>query len=480
MPVSYSATVYQPVKTRSVATAISAVLGTVNKPTSYQAVDTNRPMTMPNVQIGGKSAYDYSKEAVRNEAARNQQLRNEALQTRIKSLGLSGAALGKIQQQGAMENDIAAQRDIAGINQQQISDVYNWSKDKANLDIQQEMNRVNTELQNRGYSNQERQAYISALVNDINQQNQLVIQQGQFGSSQQFQLDLEKIKSGQAEDTALRNLQVESAYNKGAAGTPLPANATEYEKFAYEKGKAGAAYDDVQRQLKTEDEIKKAKVTAIANAYQQGVDPLGMAEVFDEILGIANIKTTGTQNTGTSQQGTQPTGSTTVGTGNTSMYSNGLASPYPTARKAAVVTSDVISDAANIVDRAKAGDGTAQSQVNAMVSKAYTWSPQMSYDSRGFWRPDQRYIKNPPKRGDVIIYQGKPYAVINDSSMKTKGREDTDSFNVVDLETGKISEAYIEGNSSYRNLRFSLDSSPKKDVKSTNAVIFSKDKVKTN
>lgn len=106
-----------------------------------------------------------------------------------------------------------------------------------------------------------------------------------------------------------------------------------------------------------------------------------------------------------------------------------------------------MTDAANIYAKAKSGDVTSQAQINYAMSKATDWSPQMSYNSGGFWGGDYRSIKNPPAAGSTIKINGVPYAVTKGLYKNTDVPHglDSDQFKVVNLLTGAVQTATIQG-----------------------------------
>lgn len=65
------------------------------------------------------------------------------------------------------------------------------------------------------------------------------------------------------------------------------------------------------------------------------------------------------------------------------------------------------------------------------------WKPELSYDSRGLFKADQRYIKNAPPKGTIFKYGGKAYEVMSDKKMNTSG-EDADEFTVRDLKDNTV------------------------------------------
>jgi hypothetical protein len=93
---------------------IDTKLDTNYKPIDYNKVDLNAEMTMPDVRIGGKNAYDYSREAAQSEGEKQKQLRMEALQGKLKSQGIGGAAAEKLGQISANEIDTTVQQQLNG------------------------------------------------------------------------------------------------------------------------------------------------------------------------------------------------------------------------------------------------------------------------------------------------------------------------------------------------------------------------------
>lgn len=80
----------------------------------------------------------------------------------------------------------------------------------------------------------------------------------------------------------------------------------------------------------------------------------------------------------------------------------------------------------------------------AVVAKAQQWTPQLSYDSGGWFGVDSRTITNVPAKNSLIKYDGGVYQVISDKSMRTSG-QNTETFKVIDVNTGETRTIYVEG-----------------------------------
>jgi hypothetical protein len=95
---------------------------------------------------------------------------------------------------------------------------------------------------------------------------------------------LQDIKDDKADEDAIDKLKSETAFNLGQSGKLLPAGASDLEKYAYEKGKSGAAYDEVQRKIADAKAVRDAKITALSNALAEGTDTEGLMGAFEDIL----------------------------------------------------------------------------------------------------------------------------------------------------------------------------------------------------
>jgi hypothetical protein len=80
---------------------------------------------------------------------------------------------------------------------------------------------------------------------------------------------------------------------------------------------------------------------------------------------------------------------------------------------------------------------------NAVMAAANDWTPDLNYDSKGFWRPDERAFKNEPAEGTVFKHDGNLYKA-KTSSMVTRG-QNTEKFECVDLKTGETITLTIKG-----------------------------------
>ena len=87
----------------------------------------------------------------------------------------------------------------------------------------------------------------------------------------------------------------------------------------------------------------------------------------------------------------------------------------------------------------------------SLLAATPSWTPELGYDSGGFFGADKRKIGNAPAIGEVFKYDGKVYQVTSDKVMNPAG-ENSEEFKVIDISTGETRTIKVNGSGS-KNLK---------------------------
>lgn len=79
-----------------------------------------------------------------------------------------------------------------------------------------------------------------------------------------------------------------------------------------------------------------------------------------------------------------------------------------------------------------------------VLQDAPEWTPELNYDNRGMWMPDERKFANPKEVGTLFTYNGKIYETVSAPKMSTKG-QNSEVMQVKDVVNGETRTIKISG-----------------------------------